>query len=1048
MSASVEELQQCLQSALSSDPNIRMRAELRTSQLLAAPEAGSSLSQLISNQNWQLSLRQMACIMLRRFVNERWSPALPRFKGPVVPFEEKPPIRAAVFQGLSDPESKIRSLCAQALTVIANSDWPDEWPDLLDSLMTLLSSNSPLSVHGAMQVLQEFIKADLTENQILPVLQQLVPILLNILGSPDQHSVLTRARAVSVFRTCIETLFMVKQTHPQAVKQAGATIIPPWLDAFKYLMNIDPRQDVENTPNWDGIALRIQIYKALDAIYVPFKRLLEPHIDDILTFSLNHLTVLYPTFVHYYLMGEDAVPPPSENEATDLPNLFSAMIDLISLIARNGKGVAWFSAGDNARSLTVSVFNWIQITKEDEDEWSTNANAFVAQESEDTLSFSVRVAGLDTLAALLEAHPSTFMPTIQLVIQQITTQTNEARNAGNLDWWRPLEAILAAVGSQAEAILDWIDDEVMAGRPNPVDIELLLSTVVPNLLSLSDCPFLQGRAFVFASQYTKILPAEMAGQYLHATVQVLEASDASIPIKVSAIRAVHNFCKAIDDALLEPVAPRICQAIGPFLSLTTDYTLQLVLDALSVIVEIDGGKWMTPDLAGLLVHSVLDVWVKHHKDPLFISLLTDILASLAGSSAPGVYEHVVKESLPMLCAAIKRSTAEEPWIAGAAIDLMSSLMRGAPQAGLGSGFVALCAPDLFQTMQTVEDREVIQNGTTCLTLIIRKDYPQLQSWVDPATGRSGLDCVLAVIAKQLKAQDEAGGLVIGDLVVHLLRYAGEAILPVLPELLQALISRMPTAKTATFIQSLIIPFAFLLHNQRDAVLTHLESINVDSRPALDILVQTWCENEETFQGFWAQRISTLALSSLYVSERPSLQKIMVKGDLIIEPEARNVIMTRARRKQMPMQFTYIHFPVKALKLLLRELRLGGEAASSRIDPADVESDDGDGDWQDDEPTGADRIPGVNEEQMAWLSDYLAPNGKPFDDDEAMSSGEDEDLRNDPVSQMDMRAHLLAFFRECAARNTNNFAAAVEQLTADEVMVVREAVNQAQQATST
>jgi hypothetical protein len=52
----------------------------------------------------------------------------------------------------------------------------------------------------------------------------------------------------------------------------------------------------------------------------------------------------------------------------------------------------------------------------------------------------------------------------------------------------------------------------------------------------------------------------------------------------------------------------------------------------------------------------------------------------------------------------------------------------------------------------------------------------------------------------LESQDESGGLQIGDLIIHLLRQAGEAVLPVLSQLLQAMISRMKTAKTATFLQ--------------------------------------------------------------------------------------------------------------------------------------------------------------------------------------------------------------------------------------------------------
>lgn len=113
-----------------------------------------------------------------------------------------------MFLGLSDPNRKIRSLCvrrfarsspnlpmtalsqAHTLSSIANCDWPDEYPELLSSLITLLSSNSLDSVHGAIQVLTEFIKADLTEDQLLPVLRELLPVLLSILGSPEVFPVI------------------------------------------------------------------------------------------------------------------------------------------------------------------------------------------------------------------------------------------------------------------------------------------------------------------------------------------------------------------------------------------------------------------------------------------------------------------------------------------------------------------------------------------------------------------------------------------------------------------------------------------------------------------------------------------------------------------------------------------------------------------------------------------------------------------------------------------------------------------------------------------
>jgi hypothetical protein len=88
------------------------------------------------------------------------------------------------------------------MSVIASCDWPDEYPELLSSLITLLSSNAPNSVHGAMQVFAEFIKDDMTEDQILPVLRQLLPVLLTILG-------LTEVRFITfpiVWNSCLYEL--------------------------------------------------------------------------------------------------------------------------------------------------------------------------------------------------------------------------------------------------------------------------------------------------------------------------------------------------------------------------------------------------------------------------------------------------------------------------------------------------------------------------------------------------------------------------------------------------------------------------------------------------------------------------------------------------------------------------------------------------------------------------------------------------------------------------------------------------------------------------
>lgn len=58
------------------------------------------------------------------------------------------------------------------------------------------------------------------------------------------------------------------------------------------------------------------------------------------------------------------------------------------------------------------------------------------------------------------------------------------------------------------------------------------------LRQIADVPFLQGRAFVFASQFAELLPAQLAKQYLDAAIRVLDSADAGVPVKVSAVRAL------------------------------------------------------------------------------------------------------------------------------------------------------------------------------------------------------------------------------------------------------------------------------------------------------------------------------------------------------------------------------------------------------------------------------------------------------------------------------------------------------------------------------
>jgi hypothetical protein len=162
-----------------------------------------------------------------------------------------------------------------------------------------------------MRVITEFVKNDLGEEQLLPVVRDLLPALLNILGdtqvcpgliglgmgtksgckaSHDQmedcvdrgavhavravmcsafspqsladtqtHTYTTRAECINVFRQTMKMLDTVREEHPAAVKKALEELSPAWLGAMQQLLGVDAAGEV--SASWEALGLRIEIFR-------------------------------------------------------------------------------------------------------------------------------------------------------------------------------------------------------------------------------------------------------------------------------------------------------------------------------------------------------------------------------------------------------------------------------------------------------------------------------------------------------------------------------------------------------------------------------------------------------------------------------------------------------------------------------------------------------------------------------------------------------------------------------------------------------------------
>lgn len=230
---------------------------------------------------------------------------------------------------------------ANIVSLIAQPDWPEDWPTLMDQLLSLIRSPSIDAVEGGMRALSDFVSITLTEDQLLPVAQDMLPTLLAILGAPETYGPSTRARVVLIFRQCVMTLFTVKDEHPVAVKAAVGQILPVWLEAFQQLLSTDPAAEMQATGTCDCFAVRTAVFQALEVILNSFPSTLKATLPTYLSAASSHLAALSPVYESACLSNSSdySLPSTSTGEedsdvSSDLGTLVATVLDFVGQAAR------------------------------------------------------------------------------------------------------------------------------------------------------------------------------------------------------------------------------------------------------------------------------------------------------------------------------------------------------------------------------------------------------------------------------------------------------------------------------------------------------------------------------------------------------------------------------------------------------------------------------------------------------------------------------------------------------------------------------------------
>lgn len=257
----------------------RQQAEASLEQLYANPSFPISLASIASHTSVDLSVRQSALFVLKNYVLASWHPEFDEFKGQVLLDDEsKSRLRSILLElATSDGvDRRVQLAASYVVSKIAGADFPEEWPDLLHTLLNLVhSSPSDARLHGALKVLAELVSDGLDEAQFFRIARDLVKVLHTVAADGSRRAKL-RALAVSVLKEGFNTLQVLQEDHKVEVAAFAEESLGEWMVLFLEIINapLDAPpvggDDSENDPLEvirGLVALKIQVIRVRQKLH-------------------------------------------------------------------------------------------------------------------------------------------------------------------------------------------------------------------------------------------------------------------------------------------------------------------------------------------------------------------------------------------------------------------------------------------------------------------------------------------------------------------------------------------------------------------------------------------------------------------------------------------------------------------------------------------------------------------------------------------------------------------------------------------------------------
>lgn len=566
------------------------------------------------NQSSNLALRQLASVMLKKYVEDHWND-IDNDVTVIATDLAKKMIRNILPNGLYDPNSKIRISVAYTISIIASLDWPNTWTELFDIIVKCLGGNEN-SIHGAMHVLIEFTND--IDAQIIVVGPIIISEVYRIFEADNVYNVKTRTCAVQIFRSLFKSITAVIDNWQEQTKMLSP-VLPGLVEKMMQTLSNQNR-------SVSSFGLKKEIIKTLGYMVNEMPRHIRPYTVQIMPSIWQLLTQTADIYVQVVVIDRAAISSnpfssptvgtklidannynnDDDDDEDELYTFTSMVLEIIEFIHSIVDQIKFKAAIKNVLSdLIYIMIVYMQITEEQIDTWSDDSEKFIEEDYQDDVDGSVRNSAHEVLDSL--AHKfgdGIFLPLTEALARHVNVAQAE-QATGRQHWWKIHEACMAAVGFFRDRILE---------TPSQFDIGQYLNYVETimshhqgrhstnnsgtdtNNSGTSNCgsSYLLARCIWLMSRFAscgEIFTVQRLSNVLDTAINSLQ-SDKPITLRIYAIRSIYELCESLKQctderhALVASKLPAFLDGIIGFIPAVKNSVMSLQLETLTIMTSV------------------------------------------------------------------------------------------------------------------------------------------------------------------------------------------------------------------------------------------------------------------------------------------------------------------------------------------------------------------------------------------------------------------------------------------------------------------------------